>query len=253
MTGNFGGAAIVAERYQVEPEKPLPNLDTGSSKAYAVTDLRDTAGDLYALLPDRELPLRITAVSKLRRINNNHFLRPLAWDAVGWPLEGGRRPAIVFERPRGAPLFETPKSRIEPLREEALVRRFLQPMVSVLEDLSYSAVVHRAIRAENLFLDGSDPERSAIMLGECVSAPPGYHQPCVYETIECAMADPAGRGEGSSANDFYALGVTAGFLLMGRNPFAGMDERQIINLKLSSGKCSNSDTHDRGVPGIAER
>lgn len=238
MTGTLGGAAIVADRFQIEPDKPLPDFDYGPTKAYAVTDLRDSGEATYAILPDPELPLRLLTVARLRRFNNNHLLRTLEWDTVDWAPEGKRRPAVILERPHGARLFPTAKARIDPLREENLVRRFLLPMSVVLEDLSLSTVVHRNIRAENLFLDGTDPDRSAIMLGECVSAPPGYLQPCVYETIECGMSHPAGRGEGSAANDFYALGITAAFLLMGRNPLAGMDDQQIIQLKLSSGSYS---------------
>jgi len=189
----------------------------------------------YAILPDPALPLRLSAVTRLRRIMNNHLLRTLAWDTVDWPSEGRRRPAIILERPHGERLFPDATARLDPFREETLVRRFLQPMCVVLEDLSYTTVNHRNIRAENLFLDGVGIDTAPIMLGECVSAPPGYLQPAIYETIECAMADPCGRGEGSAANDFYALGVTAAILLMGRNPHAGLDDERIIRMKLAQG------------------
>jgi hypothetical protein len=235
MTGTLGGAAIVADRYEIDLSRPLPDFDHESAKAFAAADLRDPGNSVYAMLPDPTLPLRLAAVTRLRRMLNNHLLRTLAWDTVDWPSDGRRRPAIILERSQGARLFPEANARIDPFREDALVRRFLQPMCVVLEDLSYTTVNHRNIRAENLFLDGTDVDRALILLGECVSAPPGYLQPAVYETIECAMSHPCGRGEGSVANDFYALGVTAAILLMGRNPLAGMDDERVIRMKLAQG------------------
>jgi hypothetical protein len=235
MTGNPGGAVVANGRFQIDPGRPMPEFDYGPSKAFAATDLRDGGSGVYAILPDPNLPLRLTVISRLRRIDNNNLLRTLSWDVVHWPAEGRRRPAVILEQPHGQRLFPAPDTRLDPFREESLVTRLLQPIAGVLEDLSYAGIVHRNIRAENLYLDGSDIVRSPIMLGECVSAPGGYLQPAVYETIECGMADPAGRGDGSAANDFYALGVTAALLLGGRNPFAGQSDDEVVRHKLATG------------------
>jgi eukaryotic-like serine/threonine-protein kinase len=235
MTAGAGGTVVASDRYEIDPERPLPEYDDGSSRAFAATDLRDSGSGVYAILPDPNLPLRLTAISRLRRIDNNNLLHTLAWDVVNWPAEGRRRPVIIVDRPKGPRLFATPDARIELFREEPLVRRLLQPMTALIEELSYAGIIHRNIRAENLYLDGVEMDRAPIMLGECVSAPAGYCQPVVYETIECGMAHPAGRGEGSAANDFYALGVTAAFLLAGRNPLAGLSDEAVIAVKLAKG------------------
>lgn len=235
MTAGAGGAVVASDRYQIDPERPLPEYDEGSSRAFAATDLRDGGSGVYAILPDPNLPLRLTAITRLRRIDNVNLLHTPTWDVVHWPTEGRRRPVIIVERPKGQRLFATPDARIDPFREEPLVRRLLQPMAVLIEELTYAGVVHRNIRAENLYFDGTEIDRAPIMLGECVSAPGGYRQPIVYETIECGMAHPAGRGEGSVANDFYALGVTAAFLLAGRNPLAGLSDEAVIAEKLSKG------------------
>lgn len=235
MTANPGGAVVVSDRYQIEFDQPLPELDYGASKAFAATELRDAKRGVYAVLPDPSLPLRLDAISSVRRLDNNNSMRLLGWDVVDWPADRRRRPAIVLERPHGPRLFPSPDARIEPFREEALLRRVLQPLCQVLGDFAFISLPHRNIRAENLYLDGTDPARAPIMLGECVSAPAGYLQPVIYETIECGMAHPAGREEGSAANDLYALGVTLAVLFAGRNPLAGTSDQEVIEQKLAKG------------------
>ena len=235
MTAGSGGAVVANDRYEIDPERPLPEYDIGSSRAFAAVDLRGGGGTSYAILPDPGLPLRLGVIARLRRIDNNNLLNTLSWDVVNWPAEGRRRPVVIVEQPKGPRVLPAPDARIDPFREEALVRRLLVPMAVILEELSFSGIVHRNIRAENLYFDGPEPDRAAVMLGECVSAPGGYCQPVVYETIECGMADPAGRGEGSTANDFYALGVTAAILLGGRNQLAGLSDEAVIEEKLAKG------------------
>ena len=235
MTAYPGGAVVLGDRFQIEFERPLPDLDYGPTKAFAATELRDPKRIVYAVLPDPALPLRLDALGSVRRIDHNSSVRLLGWDVVDWPPERRRRPAVILERPRGPRLFPSADARIEPFREESLLRRVLQPLVQVLDEFAFISLPHRNIRAENLYLDGSDPARAPIMLGECVSAPPGYLQPVIYETIECGMAHPAGREDGTAANDLYALGVTLAVLSGGRNPLAGMSDQEVIEQKLAKG------------------
>jgi hypothetical protein len=252
ITASPGGTIVVGDRYQIDPDRPLPELDYGSSKAFAAAELRDAKRGLYAVLPDPTLPLRLDVITSIRRIDNNNLVRFLGWDLVEWPHDNRRRPALIFERPHGPRLLPSPDAKIEVFREEPLVRRVLQPLCLVLEEFAFLNVVHRNIRAENLYYDGTDPARSPIMLGECVSAPPGDLQPMVYETIECGMAHPAGRGVGNASNDFYALGVTLAFLMAGRNPLAGLTDEQIVELKLAKGSYATFVNGQRIPTGMIE-
>ena len=235
MTAFPGETVVLGDRYQIEFDHPLPELDYGSTKAFAATELRDAKRGVYAVLPDPALPLRLDALGSVRRLDNNSLVRLLGWDVVDWPPERRRRPAIILERPRGPRLLPSPDAKIEPFREEALLRRVLQPLAQVLDEFAFISLPHRNIRADNLYLDGTDPVRAPIMLGECVSAPAGYLQPVSYETIECGMVHPTGREEGTAANDLYALGVTLAVLFGGRNPLAGMSDREVIEQKLAKG------------------
>ncbi|MEM9684745.1 MAG: serine/threonine protein kinase, partial [Pseudomonadota bacterium] len=235
MTATSGEAVVVSDRFEIDHAQPLPELDYGPSNAFAATDMRGGTTGVFAILPNPKLPLRLHAIARLRRIDNNNLLRPLAWQVVDWPADGRRRPAIVVERPRGERLVGSSDAQFEPFREENLIRRVLQPICTVLEDLAGTGIVHRNIRAENLYLDGDDRIEAPIMLGECVSAPAGYLQPAEYETIECGTANASGRGAGSIADDLYALGVTACILHTGRNSFAGLSAADVTRQKLALG------------------
>jgi hypothetical protein len=61
------------------------------------------------------------------------------------------------------------------------------------------------------------------------------HQPTVFECPYSAMCHPSARGDGTVADDVYALGVLLLTLLAGRVPMANMDDATIIRWKLDLG------------------
>jgi hypothetical protein len=78
------------------------------------------------------------------------------------------------------------------------------------------------------------------MLGECVSAPPGYNQPLIFESLECGLAIETGRGMGSVGDDLFALGVTLLSLLIGRIPVSNIDDPYNFMLnRINSGSYAN--------------
>ena len=235
---NADGRVLVSGRYEIFPEKSLPDFVCRQSGAFVASEIRGPESKLYALLIDPAHVPRYDIVSSLRRIEHKNLVRVVDWDVVFWPPEGRRRAAVVMERPNGDRVMPSMEKPIEPFKEEPISRRVIRPMVQALSELHYQGVTHRNIRPDNLFYDGNDTERAPIMLGECVSAPAGVNQPVVYETIECGMADPAGRGEGDISNDLYALGVTLVTLLMGKTPLLSMTAEEITALKLMKGSYS---------------
>jgi eukaryotic-like serine/threonine-protein kinase len=129
-------------------------------------------------------------------------------------------------------------SVIQPLSDDQLIKGFLTPAVTTLRELSARGVTHRNIRPTNLYY--SDTSERLIMFGECVSAPPGYNQPLPFESLECAMADETGRGEGGIGDDLFALGVTLLSLLIGHNPVPNIpDPHQYIFDRINLGSYAN--------------
>lgn len=234
-SGGSENALLVGGRYEVNPQQPIPELDCGPATAYAATEVRGTARNVYALMSDPQLPPRFDIVPTVRRIDHNNLVRVLDWGVIDWPQDGRRRPAVIVERPGGPKVMSTLADQIEPFREEPLTRRVIQPFAQVLTELKYQGLAHRNIQPDNLFFDGNDRERAPIMLGEGVSAPAGFVQHAAYAPIECCLAEPAGRGEGDESHDLYAFGVTLAALLIGQSPLFGLSDEEIAQRKIMQG------------------
>ena len=228
-----GGAVLVDGRYEVSSSQALPDLDSKTAQAFAANDQKAPGRRLFALVCDGELCARNETISTFARFDNLAIVTPISSGTAFWPPAGGHRYLIVFERPGGARVVASSDMAIPAMHEEELLRKVLQPIAPVLRALSKDILTHRAIRIDNLFYE--DTTKAQIMLGEAISAPAGYWQPAVYETIEMAMAIPGGRGPGYQADDFYAFGVLLALLLRGEDPCAGLSDEEIIAAKIESG------------------
>lgn len=232
---SLSGARVVdvKDRYEIDSAKPLPDLDAQPAVAYACIHKRDSKRSLFALVCDPKLPPRLDVVGILRRIDHRNMLRPLDWDIVDWAPEGRRCPVVIAEKPPGKRIFPDLKTRNDPLPEEYVTRHFLEPVCQILREMHALGTYHRAIRPDNLFwLDGGGRE---MMIGECFASQPGMTNPVAYETLECALASVAGRGEGGAENDLFAVGVTALALLTGRSPMAEAADEEVVKQRLIQG------------------
>src|SRR3546814_81588 len=118
-------------------------------------------------------------------------------------------------------------------------------------ELKARRIFHGTINPTNLFLN-EPGGGSAVQLGECVTAPAGYNQPALFETIERGMAMPSGRGNGAVADDLYALGATILYLLQGHSPLAGLDDRSIVAAKIEKGSFAAMSGEARLPVGLME-
>ena len=231
-----GTGPVLGDRYQIHPEKSLPHLDSPMAQAVAVTDLRDAGRTMFALICRLDLLPRIDFIPPISRMERLPLVNPVDGGAVDWPETGGRRFVIPFELNFGERLCASPDATIEPMNEDAVVRNVVQPLMPAFKELNSRYIPHRAIRADNLFY--ADGSRQAVVLGECVSAPPAISQPAAYETIESAMAKPSARGLGSPADDLYSLGAVLAFLLTGGATIAGKSDEEIVRAKILQGSYS---------------
>lgn len=214
------------------PGERLPEFDSPQAEAYGARE-RQTGNHLMVLIARPDLPPRRDVMGKLVRQERISMLSAVSWGIADWPPAGGQRFVAVFPRPRGRRLQPEPGARFEPWREDEILRRLIEPITPVLRDLEARSITHRAIRADNIFREGS--AESTCMLGECVMAPPAMDQPTIYEPIEGMLALPGGRGRGFAADDLYALGVTIAVLLAGGDPLEDMDEQARVESKIHRG------------------
>ena len=116
--------------------------------------------------------------------------------------------------------------------EAELMANVLRPAAHVLEQLQARGVTHRGIRLDNVF---QSHRGEPVVLGSAWAAPPAMAQPALFEPPYSAMCLRAGAGDGSIADDVYALGVLLLCLALGRAPLAQLDEASVVRRKLEQG------------------
>lgn len=182
-----------------------------------------------ALQAAANAPARALAVNALSSLRLENILLPLAQGSARAP--GGLDAwFIVTPQPPGPPL-RLP-GPFERWSEGELLDCVLRPIAMALDRLNDVGMTHRAICPTNVFRARAN---EALTLGAAWAAPPALHQNAIFEPPYVAMCHPAGRGEGSIADDIYALGVLLLTLAGGRVPLEGMDKDAIIRLKLERG------------------
>jgi len=228
------GPAFVAfgDGWRLLPHRPLPALDSPSARAYAVEG-PGFSTTLFALVCDPAVPARFDALDAFREIRHPRVMRLVEHGAVDWPPVGCRTTVALFERPIGPRVGDEPGP---PMSAGAIVRCVVAPAVEAVGALAEAGLTHRAIRPDNLFW--ADPEREAVVLGECVTAPPGHGQPAVYEPVASAAALPAGRQSGTVKDDLFALGVTVLRLAFGEQPGQGASPDQLLVDRLDFGSAA---------------
>ena len=223
---------ILNDRYEINPSQPLPDLGHAGADAFATRRLDGGTMALFALVARSGLPARTEILPTLRAIEHASVMSLVAHGAGFWPPDGTERLMVIYERP-AAPLVASIDAAGTPMREDEVVRVLVRPMAEALEELKRLRVAHGAINPANIFLPPHDGQ--PLMLGDCVTAPTGFIQPAAFEPIGRAMADPAGRGISTAADDLYALGASIVHMLLGRRPGGDLDDAGLIEAKIELG------------------
>ncbi len=180
-----------------------------------------------AVVVARGSPARSRALSALGGLTAPNLLLPLAHGPAVLP-SGEAGYVVICPAPPG------PSLTIDgPAWSEAdLIEQLLKPVAQTLAELQSRSVTHRAIRADNLFRAG--PQKP-VTLGCAWAAPAGCHQPAWMEPPYSAACLPAGRGDGTTADDVYALGALMMALSLGANPVHGLADGDVLRRKLDAG------------------
>lgn len=224
-----GGQPRIGD-HAVDPSSPIRGVVGGGLAAFAARPLAPDAPPGLAVACRTHHPPRLRAIERLVAEDEiPHLMRPLAQDVVPW--EGGEARLVVYPLPPGPPLLPRGERR-PPLREGDLIQNVVRPVGLALTALADLGIPHRGIRPDNLFRPAAG---GPVMLGEGFALPAAFAQPAVVEPAPSALCLPAGRGEGTIADDLYALGVTLVALATGQWPMAGLDEAAATRAKLERG------------------
>ncbi len=221
------------DQYLIDADDPLHDLDTPSAKAFAVRDRNNQDARLFALICTPGLPTRIGLMRELRGDATPGILPLVEWDTVFWPPISQETMVVVYRRPLGGRVTNAIDASKYKINEYEIQESFIDPIYGALKTLSHRGIFHREIRADNLFF--MDEDLTDVVLGDCVTCPPGFNQPGVYESLERNMTSPGGRGTGNVADDLYALGVMVIALLLGRKKIEKIDPDDLIYAKIEKG------------------
>src|SRR3546814_16871737 len=95
--GDESGPVMVADRYRIHPDQPLPALDAaGGIRAFTTTDERGSPKALFALVCRRDVAPRAEVLNQFARLHRLPLVTPLRRGVVYWPPEKAPRLVIIM-------------------------------------------------------------------------------------------------------------------------------------------------------------
>ncbi|MBB3174301.1 hypothetical protein FHR90_002142 [Endobacter medicaginis] len=224
---------VIDERFVVATRRPAPSI--GGVDAVEVTH-RGGSGRFVALRVGNGVPPRGRAAAftgagaGLIAPAAQHVSAAASWFVVGQPAS----PAL------GA--------QTAPWSEAQIITHLIRPVAACLVTLQAQGLTHRAIRPDNVFGGADQP----AVLGPCWTSSAASGQDARAESPWVAVCPPQARGEGTIADDVYALGALALALHLGHQPMPGLPDSVIIERKLEFGSFGAMTADERIVPGLAD-
>ncbi len=228
-----GPPGVLRDRYTIRSNQPLPELSSPNAEAFTAEDKRDPNRRLVALICKPELPPRVNVMRALKGVNVLGLQQMVEWGPMTWPPVGRQCMTVIYDRPAGGRVVTSLRGESRRVDEYDITRKVIEPLAAAIKELTSRGITHRAMRPTNLFFMDAAGDRLAF--GDCVTAPPAFDQPMLFESVESGMCAPIARGSGTYADDLYALGVTILFLLLGRNPVAHLDDEALLRQKIQFG------------------
>lgn len=226
-------------------DKPLPEFDKGTVKAFSATGTNKIAQSLVAFICDKTLTPRLTDVTKYRKINAQGIVKLVRSGVVFYPKAEAERHCLVYENTMGKAMISwDDKSPKLGLKHDDVILNIAKPFIQTLINLRNMDIIHGEIWPGNLFYQGVE-EGERITLGECLTTPSSKNLPKLYEPVERALADPVARGVGTLADDIYSFGVTLAVILRSHDPMQGKTDKEIIEHKIEKGTYATLLSKDR--------
>jgi hypothetical protein len=232
MPGGNSPFILLKGEIEIYTEERLAKYDQGPIKAYAARS--KTREKAIAYLCESHLVPQIHPSSMYYAIHNFALPKLIGAGVVDWDPLKQQRYVFVYEDNLGNPVSNSSNVHAMGLKQDLVLNTVIRNLVPALKDMRDVDFIHGNIRVSNLY-DGGSQNLEKIMLGECLSAPCGFLQPALYETIERAACNPLGKGRASYEDDMYAFGVTLAVLLRESDPLADLSDNEIIARKIELG------------------
>lgn len=240
-----GDRAIFDDDVQICVSERLPQYDVGDVKAYLAEARGRSEGVFFALVCERHLVPRNLSTSVYTSVLNPSLVPLYGSKVIFWPPANGERYVLIYKGPLGNPILKRGEREAMGWRQDRVMQIVVKPLMSLLQDFRDRDFVHGYINPYNLFDGNQGANLERLILGGCLSVPPSYAQPALYETIERSMADPLARGKGAHVDDLYAFGVTLAVLLRNVDPMQGLSTDDMIREKIEHGSYAAITGKDR--------
>lgn len=248
---SLSGDAVFNENITIYTGNRLSQYDKGPVKAYAARGTDRAPANLVAFVCEDNLTPRILKTPNYASIINPSLVPLVASGPMYWAPSGKEKYCLIYENKLGNPIMREDLRGGLGLKPDLVLHGVIRPLINVLADMRDKDIVHGNIRGANLF-DGGNRNLERTILGECLSLPPGYHQPVLYEPIDRALVSPLGRGVGTHADDMYALGVLLAVMMRHFDPLEGLSDEEIVERKIEEGSYVALLSRDRFSGSILE-
>lgn len=163
---------VLADRYRILPNSPLPEMGMPGSKAYTARDLKNPNEQVFARICEPNVFSLVEVMVQLKNMREAYTVIPEDWGPIYWPATGERCFAIIFRRPEGGALMPSLTAGIPKIDPEILIKTVLSPALVTLSVFERKKITHRAIRPDNIFKTAV--EGAGCLFGDCVSVPPSW-------------------------------------------------------------------------------
>lgn len=229
---------VIDGKYKIELNSPLANFTSKTATAYNAIDIKnpEKASSYVALVCETNTLQRTRIISTLINSPHPNIMVLIASGVVELSQPKEERFVIIYEKPKGeklSKLIATTKNRPN---FEFICQNIISPLATAIQHLSELGVSHGNINCDNIYYDIAGTVGAII--GPCTTEPCGFSQPFYYEPVERMQALPAGKGDGDSSQDFYALAVVVLHIIYGMNHFVEITENGLIRKILKEGAFS---------------
>ncbi|MBU0726506.1 MAG: hypothetical protein KKC98_16240 [Alphaproteobacteria bacterium] len=216
--------------FEIRTGQRLERFSRLGTPAYLAESKLGLPGSYYAMVLDPDYPPRAKALRALKGVRQPGLTWLEEWSVLPWgPAGDAHRLICVFRQPNGEPLFDAKYSAILPIPERIVIEEFLRPTVEMLLALYRLGLSHGGIRPTNIT---RCRDQGRFVVGECVSLPPGADQPALFETVDRGATDPMARGEPTTSDDVYSLGMTVVAMLIGKHPVPDLDDKGVLRKRV---------------------
>lgn len=238
---------IIDGRYRIELHSPIPDFTSKTAVAYKAVDIRDENKTFIALVCGPNTVQRNQIILPLINAAHPNLMAIITYGVVALSQPKEERFVIMYEKPKGEKLSRLIAATKTRPSFEYICLNIIAPLATAIQHLSDLGVPHGNINCENIYFDPRGTVGAFI--GPCTTEPCGYSQPFYYEPVERMQALPAGKGEGDSSHDFYALAIVVLHIIYGMNHFVGMSENELVRKILKEG-AFNTLTRNKDMPEV---